>query len=179
MIVSSKDVEHPGRIYRAAQVSLIVSILRTLNMGREPSELAVPRTVTLCPTCLAKPSVGKPSAARSAMIAMVWSLTSTHFPSCSSTHPVNDANCPLESDFGLGSVFGCCCWERFTAGFEWAEDRPKPEKTASIAIVAHRIMKFFTDLVSMFGTKSYRRSRSAQVKFLNLYLSFKIQFPGG
>src|ERR1017187_8584826 len=49
-----------------AQVSLRVSILRTLNTGRVLPELDVPRTVTLWPTCLANPSVGKPSACRSA-----------------------------------------------------------------------------------------------------------------
>src|ERR1035441_8368936 len=49
-----------------AQVSLSVSILRTLNTGRVLPELVVPRTVTLWPTCLANPSVGKPSASRSA-----------------------------------------------------------------------------------------------------------------
>ena len=30
-MVSSKDVKHPGRIYRGVQVSLIVSMLRTLK----------------------------------------------------------------------------------------------------------------------------------------------------
>src|ERR1035438_275936 len=49
-----------------AQVSLSVSILRTLNTGRVLPERVVPRTVTLWPTCLANPSVGKPSASRSA-----------------------------------------------------------------------------------------------------------------
>src|ERR1700722_16461906 len=93
-IVSSKDVEHPG-VYRAAQVSLIVLISRTLNVEPELPELAVPRTVTLCPMYLAKPSVGKPSAARVAMSANVWSFTSPHLPSCSSTHPVNESVCPL------------------------------------------------------------------------------------
>src|ERR1039458_9732899 len=49
-----------------AQFSLRVSILRTLNSGRVLPGLEVPRTVTLWPTCLANPSVGKPSASRSA-----------------------------------------------------------------------------------------------------------------
>jgi hypothetical protein len=110
----------PG-FYRAAQVSLIVSMLRTLNVELDPPELPVPRTVTLCPRCLAKASAGKPSAARFAMIAMVWPLTSTHFPSCSSTHPVNDAICPAGSAFCLGSAAGCAC-ERFIARFDRAEE---------------------------------------------------------
>src|SRR5580700_240 len=102
-IVSSKGLYLQPGFYRAAQVSLIVSMVRTLNVELDPPELPVPRTVTLCPRCLAKASAGKPSAARFAMIAMVWPLTRTHFPSCSSTHPVNDATCPAGSAFCLGS----------------------------------------------------------------------------
>src|ERR1035437_282492 len=63
--------------YLGPQVSLTVSILRTLKTGLVPFGTDVPFTVTLCPRCLAKPSVGKPSASNLAMVVKVWSFTKT------------------------------------------------------------------------------------------------------
>src|SRR5262245_12462007 len=88
-------------------------MLRTFTRGRGPFEFTVPRTVTLFPTCLAKPSVGKPSASRSATGDRLRSSTKTYLPSCWSTQPVIDP----ASAFALDGAcrFSFCCWSAESA----------------------------------------------------------------
>src|ERR1700729_4285395 len=101
MISSSTDLS-----YRCcgAQFSLTVVMLRTLNVGLGSPGMDVPRTVTLWPMCLAKPSCGKPSASRLAIGVNSLSSVRTYWPSCSSTHPVRDVP---EGGAFLEGAFSC------------------------------------------------------------------------